>query len=492
MKDDRDSTPSPKGLEFIPDAFFIAALDGTYLCGSIVTESMTGFPPEEMVGRNIFDFAQEHQLAEARAMVEAAGQGRQAGPALFEVRSRQGGTVRYQMTTFPVRLGGTSYVLAILHQRGRLERVEKAIRDEILGEKASLESKLEEFSSELSITTERLSREIIQRRLTEETLKASEKKFRTLVDLANEAIVIAQDGLFKFVNAKGLELFGIPGGDILEESISRFIHPDDRAMVMERHRKRLTGEEAPPLYTYRLVDASGHEKLVELRAVLTEWNGRPATLNFLTDLTERRRVEANIRESYDKLQKTMEGIIQVIASTVDIRDPYTAGHQNRVSKLAGSIAETMGLPLGCIEGIHMAGLIHDLGKISVPAEILSKPGKLTNFEFEIIKSHPEVGYNILKPIDFPWPIATIVVQHHERIDGSGYPRGLAGNDILIEAKIIGVADVVEAMASHRPYRPALGIDVALGEITKNRGILYDGDVVAACLDLFHQKRYRLD
>jgi len=176
---------------------------------------------------------------------------------------------------------------------------------------------------------------------------------------------------------------------------------------------------------------------------------------------------------------------------VEMRDPYTSGHQQRVASIAKAIAKEMGMPKEQIEGILMAGLIHDLGKIAIPAEILAKPGPITETEFELIKSHPDVGYEILKNIEFPWPIAHIVLQHHERIDGSGYPSGLSGNQILMEAKILGVADVVEAMASHRPYRPALGIDVALQEISKNSGLLYDPDVADACLTIFRQKGFKL-
>jgi putative nucleotidyltransferase with HDIG domain len=175
--------------------------------------------------------------------------------------------------------------------------------------------------------------------------------------------------------------------------------------------------------------------------------------------------------------------------TVEMRDPYTAGHQRRVSKLACAIAREIGLPGAQIEGIRMAGEIHDIGKIYVPAEILSKPGKLTDIEFTIIKTHAQVGYDILKNIEFPWPIADIVVQHHERLNGSGYPAGLKGGAILPEANIIIVADVVEAMSSHRPYRPAHGIDTALAEIVQNKGVLYDAAVVDHCVRLFKEKRF---
>lgn len=189
------------------------------------------------------------------------------------------------------------------------------------------------------------------------------------------------------------------------------------------------------------------------------------------------------------LRQSLEQSIQTIAATVEARDPYTAGHQHRVSELATAIAGEMQLSEEQVQGIHLAAIIHDLGKIHIPAEILSKPGKLNNIEFMLIKTHPEEGYNILKDVKFPWPIADIILQHHEKLDGSGYPQGLKGDEILLEAKIICVADIVEAMSSHRPYRASLGIEPALEEIRRGRGIWYDASVVDACLKLFHDNRF---
>jgi putative nucleotidyltransferase with HDIG domain len=194
-------------------------------------------------------------------------------------------------------------------------------------------------------------------------------------------------------------------------------------------------------------------------------------------------------QSAERLQRSMEATIQVIAGTVEMRDPYTAGHQVRVAELAVAIAHKMGLGEQRVHGIRLAGMVHDLGKVRIPAEILSKPGKLTPIELELIKEHPEAGYEILKGVDFPWPVAQIVFQHHERQDGSGYPRGLKADDILLEARILAVADVVEAMSSHRPYRPSLGMELALQEIGADAGKRYDADVVRACLALFREKAF---
>ena len=200
----------------------------------------------------------------------------------------------------------------------------------------------------------------------------------------------------------------------------------------------------------------------------------------------------SLQRSMKKLENAMNGIVRAIAHTVETRDPYTAGHQRRVADLAVALAQTVGFEEEMIEAVRMAAIIHDLGKISVPAEILSKPSRLTVNEFNLIKEHPLVGYNILKDIEFPWEIATMVYQHHEKLDGSGYPLGLSGDEILPESRVLTVADVVEAMASHRPYRPGLGIEIALDEIQKNQGRLYDPEVTAACQALFKEGRFSFE
>jgi putative nucleotidyltransferase with HDIG domain len=205
-----------------------------------------------------------------------------------------------------------------------------------------------------------------------------------------------------------------------------------------------------------------------------------------------RRAEDQLQNTLGKLQKALEGTVKAMSLTIEMRDLYTAGHQRRVMNLAVAIAKEMNVSQDRVEGIRMAGVIHDIGKIAMPAEILSKPTRLSRTEFQLIKDHPRVGYDILKTIEFPWPVAHIVLQHHERMDGSGYPDGLVGDAILLEARILAVADHVEAMSSHRPYRPALGLDKALEEIRRGRGIQFDARVVDACVKLFREKRYHLE
>lgn len=228
----------------------------------------------------------------------------------------------------------------------------------------------------------------------------------------------------------------------------------------------------------------------ELTKELVGMRRRVAELSTLEK--EHKRAEKELRESVEKLRRTMKGTIYAMALTVEMRDPYTAGHQRNVASLTWAMGGEMELSESEIEGIHLAATIHDVGRTSIPAEILSKPSSLTDIEFLIVKRHPQVGYDILKMVEFPWPIAQIVLQHHERMDGSGYPQGLSGKDILLGARILAVADVVEAMASHRPYRPAHGINKALDEISQNRDTLYDASVVDACIKLFRKGRFAFD
>ncbi len=237
-----------------------------------------------------------------------------------------------------------------------------------------------------------------------------------------------------------------------------------------------------------------YEKAIESGAsdfIQKPFQGKELIIRLIRVLKEqglRTELKKRLHQSF----RILNGIVHALSLSIEARDPYTAGHQERVSNLAGAIAEEMGLERDKVIGIRMAGKIHDLGKIAVPAEILSKPGKLSGIEFSLIKTHSEVGYNILSEIEFPWPIAEIVHQHHERIDGSGYPKGLAGGDILLEARIMAVADVVEAVASHRPYRPALGIEIAADEIRKHKGTSYDPGVVDACLGIIIKPDFKFE
>jgi putative nucleotidyltransferase with HDIG domain len=242
-------------------------------------------------------------------------------------------------------------------------------------------------------------------------------------------------------------------------------------------------------FEFRRSDGSVRAGIYSARSI--NINNEECLIFILQDITERRQIYEELNRTLDILRKGISTTIQVMISAIEMRDPYTAGHQKKSADVARAIATEMGFAPEKIDGIRMAGTIHDIGKLSIPAEILSKPTKLTDIEYSLIKEHSISGYEMLKDIESPWPLAEIVYQHHERMNGTGYPRNLKGDEIIMEARIIAVADVVEAMASHRPYRASLGIEAALEEIEKNKGILYDNVVVDACLRLFRHKGFRI-
>ncbi len=270
-------------------------------------------------------------------------------------------------------------------------------------------------------------------------------------------------------------------------------YPDTAIIMVTGHDSPELAESAMDLgaYGYVIKPFKPNQLIINISNALRRRNLEINNRLYIMDMEKiiDERTEA-VQEAMKKLRKSMDGIIKAMSSTVEMRDPYTAGHQQRVADLAQSISVEMGLSKERIEGIRMAGLIHDLGKIAVPAEILTKPGKLSNIEFNLIKLHPQSGYDILKDIEFPWPIDKIVLQHHERMDGSGYPNGIQGKEILLESRIMAVADVVEAMASHRPYRVALGLGAAKEEIIKNKDILYDPTVVDACVKIISNGNFQ--
>ncbi len=337
-----------------------------------------------------------------------------------------------------------------------------------------------------------IARDITELRQAQKALFASEDRYRDLVESSRDLICTHDlTGKILWVNEEPLRILGYDKDFILKMNIRDFLASERKAEFDDYLATiKSQGVASGLMITYT---DKGEKRIWEYHNTLrTEGVTEPIVRGMAHDVTERMRAEKEVRETLKKLRSSMGGIIRAMALTVESRDPSTAGHQKRVSNLARSIAQEIGMTKDQVEAVRMAGTIHDLGKISVPADILSKPTQLSDLEFKLIEVHPQTGYDILKDIDFPWPIARIVLQHHERMDGSGYPAGLKGDEILIEAKVIMVADVVEAMASHRPYRPALGIDVALDKISKNRSILYDPEVVDACLRLFKEKGFKLE
>ncbi len=317
-----------------------------------------------------------------------------------------------------------------------------------------------------------------------EALQESERRYKVLTESSLTGVFIESDGRIVFVNERFPKMLGYMPDDMLGKSLLEFVHPEHRDLFSYTVSGMLLGRGIPAELEIKALKRGGGEGWYRILLARISHGGRPAVMGNVVDITDRKELERKLNHNLDKMKRNLEGTIKAFASTVEKKDPYTAGHQRKVAELSREIAKGLGLFSDEVEGIYFAGLVHDIGKIAVPSEILTKPGKLTEIEFELLKTHPQVGYDILKDIEFPWPIAEMVLQHHERLDGSGYPQGLKDGEIILGARIIGVADVVEAMSSHRPYRPALGIDKALSEIRSGRGRLYDSDVVDMCIKLF--------
>ena len=337
--------------------------------------------------------------------------------------------------------------------------------------------------------------DITERKQAEKELHKSEEKYRSLVENAREGIFQSTaEGHHITVNQAFANILGYESPEeviatITDISHQVYVHPDDRIKILQIIEKEgsVKGYEAE----FYKKDGSKTWVSINMHAVRDEEGHLLYYQGIDQDVTEKKNMETERQQNIERLKKSLGATINAMAVTVETRDPYTAGHQRRVADLALAISVEMNLKREQIDSIRMASMIHDIGKISIPSEILSKPSKLTNLEFDLIKTHSQSGYDILKDIEFPWPLADFVLQHHERMNGSGYPRNLKGDEIFLEALIMAVADVVEAMASYRPYRPALGIELALEEIEKNKGILYDDAVVNACLKLFREKSYHL-
>ena len=321
-------------------------------------------------------------------------------------------------------------------------------------------------------------------------LRESEENYRILTESSPAGIILLREDKILYANPTVLDFFGQTLDNITGRSVFDFIYPDDRGQAATYAEQWRMGKRKREL-TLRFQTPQG-PRYVELRLAPVQYKGEASTLVMAIDITERLQAEMALKQAREEMLRVMQETVQALAYTIELRDPYTAGHQRRVADLACAIAKEIGLSEEQIEGLRLAATIHDIGKMQVPIEILSKPEKLNEIEFDIIKTHPQVGYDVLKTIEFPWPVAQIVLQHHERMDGSGYPQGLLGEEIILEARILAVADVVEAMASDRPYRPALGIDKALEDILQNKGILYDTEVVDACNRLFTEKGFKLE
>jgi len=439
-------------FDYAPDACYVNDLKGNFIDGNIAAERIMGYKREELIGKSFLEL-KLLSLADISKAVKLLAKnliGLPTGPDEFVLNRKDNSKVIVEIFTYPVKIKGKTLVLGI-------------------------------------------ARDITERKKAEEILQKSQQEFASIFDNSPEASVYLNDkNTVLDINSSFSELFGYKLKEIKGKDInSGIIHPPDKIEEV----KRLTKKSIKGYINYETIrkkkDGTLFPTSISASSVLISGQIKGKIILY-QDITQRKQAEQQVKQGYEKLQRTMEATIYTISKIIETRDPYTAGHQNTVSQLAVAIAQEMKLPEDKIEGIRIAALVHDIGKINIPAEILSNPSKLNEMEFSLIKNHPKVGYDILRKIDFPWPVARIVLQHHERLDGSGYPQGLKVEKILLEAKIMGVADVVEAMSSHRPYRPSLGIDKALEEISKNKGILYDLEVVNACLKLFKEKGFKFE
>jgi PAS domain S-box-containing protein/putative nucleotidyltransferase with HDIG domain len=310
-----------------------------------------------------------------------------------------------------------------------------------------------------------------------------------LLDGANDSIVLHDfEGRFHYANDVACRFYGYTREELMQKKVFDLAVGEST----EENQFRLNELKTKGRVVFDAVfGKDGALTPVEINANVLEVGGRQLVLSVARDITERKRAEERQKESHAKLAKTFEQTVESLASIAEMRDPYTAGHQVRVARLACEIASESGMSTEQISAIRTAATLHDIGKMIVPHEILNKPGKLNALERSFVEAHAQASYEILKKIEFALPVAEIILQHHERLNGSGYPRGLSGDSILKEARVLAVADVVEAMASYRPYRPALPLEKALEEISCHRGTLYDADVVDACLRLFSEKDFSL-
>lgn len=329
-----------------------------------------------------------------------------------------------------------------------------------------------------------------QRKLLEHSLLESEDQFKILIEESPVGVHILVDGIIKYANPRMEHILGRSQDSLLGVNMESIVDPQDWS-VYNKFMDSLSKYKNTGNFSVRAKMFGNKEIQLGLQYVIGRFAGEVALIGMCQDISERVESQAEIARYLNLLEQNTEDTLQAVAAMVEKRDPYTAGHERRVGILAGDIAAEMGLSEHTIKGLRMAGFVHDVGKIGIPAEILVKPSRLSEVEMMLIRTHAQAGFEVLENIKFPWPIAKVALQHHERINGSGYPQGLIGDQIILEARIATVADVVESMSSHRPYRPSLGIEVALNEIEKNRGILYDPSAVDACLRLFREKGYQL-
>lgn len=324
------------------------------------------------------------------------------------------------------------------------------------------------------------------------TLLESEQRFRTVVEQAIAGAFIIQDGRFIYVNPRLAQILSHPDRDsLIGRSPLDIVAAKDHEAIGQKLRSFLDSPTRSTEFAFTGLRSDGASVDVGISTAKATYQQRPAIIGLMQDISDKKVAEERIRRYAGQLEQAFMQMVSLATTLSEMRDAYTAGHEKRVAEIAVAIGRELGFPEDRVEGLRVGGYLHDVGKVSIPTEILSKPGRLSSAEMALIRTHAQAGFDVLKNIEFPWPVAQIALQHHERIDGSGYPNGLKGEEIILEARITAVADVVESMATHRPYRPAQGLDKALAEIERGAGSIYDPLVAAACLRLFREKGYQL-
>lgn len=474
-----------------PEGIAYCDVEGIILGVNDVFRSMFGYEHDTIIGHRINDIVAQTEdiLKKADHVSREIDLGRRVKN--DTARNRKDGTVfPVSVLSMPFEISGETLRLDIYHDlssrgtQGENQQQKTGLGD-IVSETGSLEDQKKKDDT---------ANNIFSCDYYEKSQGLTEVKCYSIVDDQLDFVnTLDPDYRITFANRAFCNYFGISRKELLGKNFLELLSHSDRNTMKEQLRS--LSRETPIIFTEGTVPLPSGGVIWQQwisKGIFDEEGNLLEILGVGRDITRRKRVEDELKRTIETLQNNFEATINGMGKIIEIKDPYTAGHQQNVAFLARSIAEEMDLPQDKLESVYYASLVHDIGKIQIPSEILNKPGKLNELEYSLVKSHPVHSSEILKTVEFPWPIADIVLQHHERINGSGYPNGIMGEDIMEEAKIMGVADVVEAMSAHRPYRISLGIEKALEEIEAYSGILYDPEVVKACVSLFKNRGFSFE